>query len=75
MITFNEALETAKTVKQNIDTCIEYENGYVFGAKEDDNYIGGNHTPVVILKKDGKAVTMPYFICKGAGKEIKTFDV
>ena len=36
---------------------------------------GGGHTPVVILKEDGRAVTMPYFVVHGTGEELKTFEV
>ena len=76
MITYEVAYEKAKELKPSIDNCTEYENGYVFGCKSDDDYIGGGHSPCVILKEDGKAVTMPYFIGKvGAGKEIKSFDI
>ena len=31
------------------------------------------HTPVVILKEGGRAVTMPYFVVHGTGEELKTF--
>lgn len=36
---------------------------------------GGGHTPVVILKGEGRAVTMPYFVVHGTGEELKTFEV
>ncbi len=75
MITYDEALKKAKELKPTIDNCTEYENGYVFGCKYDDNYEGGNHTPCVILKENGKAVAMPYFVIQGAGKEIRSFDL
>jgi hypothetical protein len=71
-----EAYLKAKELKENIDNGIEYENGYLFGCKDDDNYIGGGgHVPIVILKEDGKAVDMPYFLTHGAGKEIRSFEV
>ena len=76
MITYEEAFEKAKELKPNIDNCTEYENGFVFGCYDDDNYIGGvGHTPCVILKKDGKAVPMGEFIVSGTGKEIRSFDI
>ena len=76
MITYEVALKKAKEVKPKIDTCTEYENGYVFGCKTDDEYVGGGHVPVVILKEDGRAVNMPYFIIKiGTGQEIGEFEV
>ena len=75
MIAYEVAYETAKKLKENIDVCTETENGYIFGCKADDNYEGGQHTPIVILKKDGKAVNMPWFVIHGMGEEIRTFDI
>lgn len=75
MITYEEAFKKAKELKPTIDNCTEYENGYVFACKGDDNYDGGNHTPCVILKDNGKAVAMPVFVMRGTGKEIKSFDI
>ena len=76
MITYEEALKMAKEFKPNIDNCTEYENGYVFGCSDDDNYVGGyGHTPCVILKTNGIITSMPEFIIKGTGEEIKSFDL
>lgn len=75
-MTIKEAYLLAKELKANIDNGTEYENGYVFGCYDDDNYIGGaGHTPIVILKADGKVVNMPYFLTHGAGAEIRSFEV
>lgn len=75
MITFEKAYEIAKQLKPNIDGCTEYENGFVFGFSGDDDFIGGNHTPCVILKKDGRAVTMSYFVIDGTGEEIRDIEI
>lgn len=76
MITYEEAFEIAKQLKKNIDCCTEYENGFLFACYDDANYEGGaGHTPVVILKKDGRAVNMPYFVLRGTGAEIRSFDI
>ena len=76
MITYEAAYEIAKEIKPDIDNVAEYDNAFVFGCKADDGYIGGNHSPVVILKEDGRAVSMPWFIAKiGAGREIRSFDL
>ena len=76
MITYEGALEKAREVKKEIDSCTEYENGFVFSFSGDDDYIGGNHSPCVILKKDGKAVSFPWFIGRiGTGEEIRTIKV
>lgn len=76
MITYEVAYETAKKLKPNIDSCYETENGYVFSCKEDELWDGGaGHSPVVVLKEDGRAVSMPYFVKRGTGKEIRSFDL
>ena len=76
MIVYEVAYEKAKSLKKQIDNCIEYENGYVFGFSGDSGYYGGaGHTPVAILKKDGKAIPFPAFLCDGTGKEIRSFEI
>ncbi len=72
MITYDEAYKIAKEKKEAINKVIEYENGYVFCHTEDAKWDGGaGHVPVVILKADGKAVTMPYFLFQvGKGEKI-----
>ncbi len=74
MITYEEALKKAKELKPSIDGCTEYENGYVFGSSQDEG-VGGNNSPCVILKENGKAVAMPYFVMHGTGKELRDFDI
>ena len=76
MITYEQALEIARDRKDEIDNCIEYENTYVFGFSGDDNYIGGyGHTPVVIMKVDGRIALMPELDVSGTGEEIRSFNV
>ncbi len=75
-ISYEDALEIAREHKDNIDNCIEYENGYVFGAHKDSYSIGGyGHTPVVILKEDGSVIRMPEFKDIGTGEELRSFDI
>lgn len=76
MITFDEAYAKAKELKDNIDGYFEYENGYVFSGSEDEGYTGGaGHTPVVIEKETGKAISMPRFVANGTGKEIAGYEL
>ncbi len=76
MITYEEALKIARERKDRIDNCIEYENAYVFGFTGDNNYIGGyGHTPVVIMKEDGRIASMPELIDSGTGEEIRSFTI
>lgn len=72
MITYESALEKAKTLKPNIDSCTEYDNAYVFGCSTDD---GEGSSPVVVLKEDGREVTFPWYMIRCCGKEIKMFKI
>lgn len=70
MISFEDARTKAKRLNPQMDSCFEYENGYVFSDSRREETIGGGDAPVVILKKSGKAVSMPVFVLEGTGKEI-----
>lgn len=76
VITYEEAYKKAKELKPLINNCTEYENGYVFGY--DDGSVpsdGGGNQPCVILKEDGSAVVMPWFVINGTGKEIRDLEI
>lgn len=76
MVTYEEALEKARSLKEHIDECTEYENGYLFTYSGDEGYCGGyGHTSVVIWKKDGRATNYPEMVARGTGKEMRTFPV
>ena len=78
MITYEEAYKKAKELKPLINNCTEYENGYVFGYDDgtDTIFYGGTEAPCVVLKKDGSAVSMPWFIAKeGGGKYIRDLEI
>ena len=74
MIGFEDALQLARERKPNIDYCIEYKKGYRFGFTGDQG--DGGPGPVVILKKDGRAVSMPYFVgVVGTGGMIRELEL
>ena len=76
MVTTDKAIEIAKKVRGNLDQIVEYESGYVFSSKSDEGYIGGlDHSPVVVLKQDGRLVDMASFMFSGPGKEILRADI
>lgn len=70
MITYEKAYKEAAKLRQDINYGTEFEKGYLFGNTDDENYTGGaGHTPVIILKKDGKAVNAPtFFMTIGSGE-------
>lgn len=75
MITYEEALKKAKALKPTADNCIEYDNAYIFGCREDSNY-DGTYQPCVILREDGRALNMVGYILKiGVGKKVREFDL
>lgn len=51
MVSYEEALTKAKSIKPDINICVEYEQGYMFGKNEKTEQMGGGNAPVVILKK------------------------
>ena len=71
MISYTEALIKAKETREEIDSCIEYENGYVFCSDKGEDQVGGYYSPIVVLKEDGRVIDMPQFIVNGTGKELK----
>ncbi len=70
MIAYEKALEVAKYHRNDITQVFEYENGYVFSNPKDADYIGGVHSPVVVLKEDGTTTNMAAFVYAGTGKEL-----
>lgn len=73
MITLDEAIRIAKGVRSDLDSVTEFENGYVFSSKSDEGYLGGmDHSPVVVLKKDGRVADIASFMFLDPGKEIGT---
>lgn len=75
MISYEDALKKAKELKPDTDHCIEYDNAYIFACHEDNGY-EGTRQPCVILRKDGRAVALIYYLTKvGVGKKVREMDV
>lgn len=73
MITYEQALKKAMKLNTSVNYCTEYTDAYVFSDHNDDS-IGGNG-PVVILKEDGSAVNMTYYIDSTKGAYQTEFPV
>lgn len=74
-VTFEEAFEIAKELKEKIDYCDETGNAFIFGAEEERYTIGGN-SPVVVIKADGKAIDMTHYVSFYPNSEtIRTIDL
>ena len=74
MIDYDKALKTAKSLKQGIDTCDEYDNAFVFKSKADKWNIGGAGA-CCVLKEDGRAINMLEYVDNYSGKHIREFNV
>lgn len=74
MITFEEALKTAKELKPNIDACDEYDKGYLFKCEAERYMIGGDG-PCVILKENGKAINQVTFYDVYRPELIRELDI
>ena len=61
MITFKQAVASAREIFPEFDRCVEYEKGYLF-AKSDSEGVGGSGSPLAILKEDGRAVGIAAFM-------------
>ena len=57
MYDYEQALEDARFFEKNVNTCLEYEDAWVF---RNSRKKPGAYNPVVIMKADGDAV--PYGI-------------
>ena len=74
MINYEDALLKAKELKDDIDTCTEYDKGYLFSSETDKFSIGGDG-PVVIMKENGNAINQTSFYDTYNPKEIKTTKI
>lgn len=70
MVTYEEAYKKAVELRPDIDYYTEFEKGWLFGARADEEYDGGaGHTPVIIVKASGKVVNAPtFYMVIGPGK-------
>ena len=75
MISYEEALKKAKEIKPDINVCVEYKQGYMFGRNDNEETFGGGNAPVVILKDTGKAVSMAYFAAKFTGEPLREIKI
>lgn len=81
MITFEDAVKTAKEELPNASICEEYKDLYVFDADSEDETDGGDEMPVIVLKSTGKlmgysvyAVKHPEKLGKDAFIKLITLD-
>lgn len=71
MMELKDAIKIAKELKENIDRYAEYDNAFVFWSTQDEGYIGGGHSPIVIMKSNSKAIPYAQYVIDGQGKEIR----
>lgn len=75
-ITFEQALEIAKSLMSRFNTCTEYDNAYSFWYDWGEIRYGGIGAPCVIMKADGRAIGMSLYVIEyGGGDIIRKFPV
>ena len=74
MVTYDEALKKAKTLKSNIDACDEYSDAFVFKCRAEEWSSGGN-APCVILKDSGRAINQVEYFDRYEADHIREFDI
>lgn len=63
MVSFESAKATALALKPDANICREYDNAWEFDCKGDAAADGGMG-PVVVLKEDGKAISLTAFLLR-----------
>ncbi len=75
MITYNEALQIARSKMSRVNRCDEDDLAYLFSYDTGELMIGGQGT-CVVLKEDGSTMNMPYYVMHyHSGDVIKTYDI
>lgn len=77
MITFEEALKKANEIKSGIDCGTEFENGYIFDKKDEQNgeIRYGGLLPIHMFKKNGEVVPSITFMLGNSGEPVKNFEL
>lgn len=76
MVPYEEAYKKAAELRPDIDYFTEFERGWLFGARKDEDFIGGaGHTPVIVVKDSGKIVNAPTFYMQIKPGEILQEDI
>lgn len=74
MLSFEQAYEIAKGLKEGIDACDEYNDAYLFKRKADEYTIGGDG-PCIVLKENGKAINQVVYFDNYEAEHIREFDI
>ena len=70
MITYEEALQIAKSKMSMLNRCVEDDLAYLFSYDTGQRMVGGQGI-CVVLKEDGRAINMPYYVMHYHGGDIK----
>lgn len=74
MIEYKQALEIARSKKDNIDACDEFDIAWGFKCRKEQWNIGGK-TPIYVLKENGAVVCQTDFFDNYDVEHIREFDV
>lgn len=74
MLTYEQALDIAKSKKSKINYCTEYNNAYAFSYDAGEASKGGD-SPIVIMKDTGAALNYIAYAVKDGNEFVKEFEV
>lgn len=74
MLSYEEALAIAKSKKEKINGCTEFNNAYSFYYNSGERTVGGD-SPIVIMKETGEALNFISYAITPNKKIIREFDV
>lgn len=74
MLTYEQALDIAKSKKSKINYCTEYNNAYVFSYDTGEKTVGGE-SPIVVMKETGETLNFIAYAVKDGNEFVKEFEV
>lgn len=74
MLTYEQALDIAKSKKSKINYCTEYNNAYVFSYDTSEKTVGGE-SPIVVMKETGETLNFIAYAVKDGNEFVKEFEV
>lgn len=70
MITKEDAIKKIKEINSTFNMMTEYEKGFMFWVDTEVRTIGGGNAPKVVMKEDGRIISMAQAVIIGLGEEI-----
>ena len=75
MMNKEDAIKKIKEINSSYNMMTEYEKGFMFWVDTEERTIGGGNAPKVVMKEDGKIISMAQAVMIGLGEEIADVKV